>query len=79
MIQIYQEMTNNGIIEKYCYDNDPVNCATYGGLYQWDEMMQYTTQQGTQGICPAGWHLPTDAEWTILTDFLGVKALPEVK
>jgi uncharacterized protein (TIGR02145 family) len=24
-----------------------------------------------QGICPAGWHLPTDAEWTILTNFLG--------
>ena len=34
-------------------------------------MMQYTTQQGTQGICPEGWHLPTDAEWTVLTDFLG--------
>ena len=28
--------------------------------------MQYATQQGAQGICPAGWHLPTDEEWKIL-------------
>ncbi|MBE9492432.1 MAG: fibrobacter succinogenes major paralogous domain-containing protein, partial [Bacteroidetes bacterium] len=35
----------------------------YGGLYQWGEMMQYTTTQGAQGICPPGWYLPTDEEW----------------
>jgi len=63
--------TNNGIIEKYCYNNDENNCTTYGGLYQWDEAMQYSTTEGTQGICPNGWHLPADAEWTILTDYLG--------
>jgi uncharacterized protein (TIGR02145 family) len=63
--------TNDGIIEKYCYDDDPANCDEYGGLYQWNEMMQYTTTQGVQGICPLGWHLPSDGEWTILTDFLG--------
>jgi uncharacterized protein (TIGR02145 family) len=63
MIQGGEEMTGNGIIEKYCYDNDTNNCNTYGGLYQWDEMMQYSTQEGTQGICPPGWHLPTDEEW----------------
>ena len=60
------EMTNNGVIEKYCYDNDPVNCEIYGGLYQWNEIMRYTTIQGVQGICPAGWHIPTDDEWKIL-------------
>ena len=48
MIPGSQEMTDNSIIEKYCYENDPANCATYGGLYQWNEMMQYTTQQGTK-------------------------------
>jgi uncharacterized protein (TIGR02145 family) len=63
--------TNNGIIEKYCYDDDDANCAVYGGLYQWYEAMQYSTAEGVRGICPAGWHLPTDAEWTILTTFLG--------
>ncbi len=62
----YQWMTDNGIIEKYCYDNEPSNCDEYGGLYQWNEMMQYTTQQGTQGICPDGWHIPTDQEWKVL-------------
>ena len=66
MIQGTEEMTDNGIKEKYCYDNDPANCDTYGGLYQWNEMMQYTTQQGTQGICPPGWHIPTDTEWKVL-------------
>ncbi len=67
----YEEMSDNGTIEKYCYDNNVSNCYEYGGLYQWDEMMQYTTQQGTQGICPDSWHIPTDDEWTTLTDFLG--------
>jgi len=66
MIQGYEEMTDNGILEKYCYNNEPDSCAKYGGLYQWDEMMQYTTQQGVQGICPPGWHLPTDEEWKVL-------------
>ncbi len=55
--------TNNGIIERYCYDDLESNCDIYGGLYQWYEMMQYTTSQGTQGICPPDWHLPTDEEW----------------
>jgi len=57
--------SNNSNIEKYCYDDDPANCETYGGLYQWDEMMQYISQQGVS-ICPAGWHIPTDDEWKIL-------------
>ena len=67
--------TNNGIFEKYCYNDDENNCNTYGGLYQWDEAMQYSTTQGVQGICPTGWHLPTDAEWTTLTNFLGGEAV----
>jgi uncharacterized protein (TIGR02145 family) len=63
---------NNGLIEKYCYSDDPANCDIYGGMYQWDEMMKYNAQPGTQGICPpGGWHLPTDAEWTAMTDYLG--------
>src|ERR1035437_7497296 len=56
------EQTNNGTIEKYCYNNDPANCTTYGGLYQWNEAMQYVTTPGTKGICPTGWHIPTYAE-----------------
>jgi uncharacterized protein (TIGR02145 family) len=71
MINGSSNQTDNSTIEKYCYDNNTSNCDTYGGLYQWDEMMQYTTQQSTQGICPSGWHIPTDNEWITLTNFLG--------
>jgi len=71
MINGSNNQTDNGTIEKYCYDNNTANCDTYGGLYQWNEVMQYVTTAGTQGICPMGWHLPTDAEWTTLTNYVG--------
>ncbi len=67
-----QEMSDNGTLEKYCYGDNPANCDAYGGLYPWDEMMQYTTTEGTQGICPDGWHLPSDAEWKTLEMYLGM-------
>lgn len=70
-IIVSQDQKDNGIIEKYCYDNNAANCDVYGGLYQWNEMMQYITTPGSQGICPPGWHLPTHAEWTTLTTALG--------
>lgn len=66
MINGNNEMEDNGIIEKYCYDNLESNCDIYGGLYQWNEVMQYTTQQGVKGICPDGWHIPTDEDWKVL-------------
>jgi uncharacterized protein (TIGR02145 family) len=62
------ENTPTEFIEKYCYNDLDANCATYGGLYQWDEMMQYITTEGTQGICPDGWHLPDDDEWMTLEE-----------
>tara|TARA_B110000196_G_scaffold220324_1_gene189430 strand:+ start:91 stop:873 length:783 start_codon:yes stop_codon:yes gene_type:complete len=40
------------------------NYETYGVLYNWPAVM-------TAGICPSGWHIPTDGEFTVLTDFLG--------
>jgi len=71
MINGSSSQTDNSSIEKYCYIDNLSNCDTYGGLYQWDEMMQYVTTEGSQGICPIGWHLPSDTEWTTLTDYLG--------
>jgi len=62
----HSDVSNNGVIEKYCYDNNPANCNTYGGLYDWNEAMAYTTTPGTQGICPPGWHIPTLAEFEAL-------------
>ena len=63
------------IFEKYCYQNDTNICNEYGGLYQWDEVMQHVTTAGVQGICMDGWHIPTDAEWTILSDYLGGESI----
>jgi uncharacterized protein (TIGR02145 family) len=66
MIPGSQDQGNNSVIEKYCYNNDPNNCYIYGGLYQWNEAMKYSTSPGTQGICPLGWHIPTLTEFEIL-------------
>lgn len=68
--------SNNTTVEKWCYGNNAVNCATYGGMYQWNEAMNHTTTAGTQGICPSGWHLPTDAEWYTLESFVDPGILP---
>jgi general secretion pathway protein G len=62
--------TNNSTLEKYCYNNIYGFCQTDGGLYQWDEAMQYSAIEGVQGICPDGWHVPTDNEQYILEDYL---------
>ncbi len=69
----------------YVYDysgNDVVaaqattNYTTYGVLYKWAVAMNgaessATNPSGVQGICPTGWHMPSNVEWTELTDFLG--------
>lgn len=65
-------MSDDGIIEKYCYGDNAANCTTYGALYQWNEMMQYTTTESAKGICPTGWHLPSDDEYKTMEIFLGM-------
>jgi uncharacterized protein (TIGR02145 family) len=66
----------NGIIDKMCYNDDAINCDIWGGSYDWLEVMELhrsdTGAIGTvQGICPAGWHIPTQKEWLSLIDYLG--------
>jgi len=46
------------------YNNDADNSADYGRLYNW-----YAVNTGS--LCPTGWHVPTDSEWTTLTTYLG--------
>jgi uncharacterized protein (TIGR02145 family) len=65
-IEASANQSNNQSIEKYCYNDDENNCNQWGGLYQWPELMGYLTTPGTQGICPDGFHVPTDAEYKIL-------------
>jgi uncharacterized protein (TIGR02145 family) len=45
-----------------CYNNSESNCQKYGRLYNWST---------AKSACPRGWHLPSDVEWTRLTDFIG--------
>ena len=51
------------------YNNDESNNARYGKLYNWYALSK--TSNGNKNVCPTGWHVPTDAEWTVLTDYLG--------
>jgi len=67
MIPVSQSQTNNNTIEKCCMGDDAYYCNNFaGGLYFWDEMMNYTNEPGGQGICPEGWHIPDDMDWQIL-------------
>jgi len=59
-----------------CYDDNPNYCNIYGRLYDWVTVMDGApssslSPNGVQGICPAGWHVPSDDEWLTLTDFAG--------
>jgi uncharacterized protein (TIGR02145 family) len=51
------ENLNYNVSGSVCYDNDPANCAKYGRLYDWETALT---------VCPSGWHLPSDDEWTTL-------------
>lgn len=66
----HSEQNNNAVVEKYCYNNQAGNCATYGALYDWNELMGYSATAGAQGICPTDWHLPTVNEWHELESYL---------
>ncbi len=55
------------------YDNDPSNGTKYGKLYNW-----YAVND-PRGLAPKGYHIPTNAEWTTLTDYLGGKDVAGTK
>lgn len=51
-----------------CYSNPDISNA--GAIYTWSAAMNGSTVEGSQGLCPDGWHVPTDAEWYTLESFL---------
>jgi uncharacterized protein (TIGR02145 family) len=66
----------------YCwYDDDSAtNANTYGALYTWPAAINGFVDPyidpdldtiGVQGVCPTGWHLPSNEEWKTLIDYLG--------
>jgi len=63
--------SNIVFVEKHCYDDKPAYCKKFGGLYTDYTISQYSAGEGSQGICPAGWHLPSEGEWMELLNYLG--------
>jgi uncharacterized protein (TIGR02145 family) len=53
-----------------CYGMDSVSCGKYGRLYTWNEAMDHALRQKSRGICPVGWRVPSDEEWTVLQDYV---------
>ena len=80
----HKDQKDDSKIERYCYDDDTLNCHYYGGLYQWAEMMQLPSECNTkscanlikpnhQGICPNGWRLLTYNDYYIIVNSNGNK------
>ncbi|WP_407450341.1 FISUMP domain-containing protein [Fibrobacter sp.] len=77
MVQGVYDQADDLKIERYCYNNDSLNCIQYGGLYQWAEAMLLPSECNTkscadkikpnhQGICPDGWRLLTYDDFYIV-------------
>ncbi|HSN50272.1 MAG TPA: FISUMP domain-containing protein, partial [Bacteroidales bacterium] len=61
-----QHQRDNCLSEKYSTHTSPLTSHSF---YQWDELMQYTETPGDKGLCPPGWHVPTEPEWQTLFNF----------
>jgi len=65
---------NYAVDTSWCYENSADSCAKYGRLYLWKTAARFTEDDGSdghyQGVCPAGWHLPSAREWDILYDYV---------
>ena len=67
--------TSSTVAYWYYPDSNAANKATYGLLYNWKAVIGYDASSsdmpsGVQGICPTGWHLPSDSEWTVLLNYV---------
>jgi uncharacterized protein (TIGR02145 family) len=62
-----KENLNYQTANSWCYANNATNCTNYGRLYTWSAALT---------ACPPGWHLPSDAEWTQLTNYVVTQGYP---
>jgi uncharacterized protein (TIGR02145 family) len=72
-LTLNMKQEDNYMAEKSFYKNDTVIGKKMGGLYTWEEAtnhVQNTNEKIIQGLCPDGWHLPSDEEWETLTNIL---------
>lgn len=76
------ENLNYAADSSYCYNDEPDSCAIYGRLYPWTVAMQLDTvynklnavytekiKSKHRGICPSGWHIPSEKEWKEMIDY----------
>lgn len=68
-------------VESLVYENKEENAAIYGRLYTWTAAMNDSVSEEAQGICPDGWHIPTEGEWNNLIDNISTadKEIPNIK
>lgn len=77
-----KDQADDSKVERYCYDNDTINCDRYGGLYQWAEMMKLPSECNTkscadsikpnhQGICPDDLRLLTYDDFVVILNSNG--------
>jgi uncharacterized protein (TIGR02145 family) len=75
------ENLNSNVEGSKCYGNDEANCNKYGRLYNWAAAMALPSSCNStscasqikakhQGICPNGWHIPSNADWTKLSNYI---------
>jgi len=80
--QTWMAKNLNYALSGKCYDNDEANCNIYGRLYDWATAMDLPGDCNSascqsrigvkhRGICPSGFHIPTDAEWDALYSYAG--------
>jgi len=78
----FAENLNYNVPGSKCYDNSDFYCYAYGSLYNWSAAMGFwpgcnenvcsdQIQSKHQGICPEGWHIPSDSDWDILINYAG--------
>gem|GEM_PF-436118 len=72
------ENLNRAVDSSWCVGDDEDSCGKYGRQYQWSSAMDISSANNTsswtgsdssrEGVCPSGWHLPSDADWSILAN-----------
>jgi uncharacterized protein (TIGR02145 family) len=76
------ENLNVKVDSSWCYGNSTDSCSKYGRLYKWAAVMKLPDSCNRsicaglvpskhRGICPTGWHVPSDSEWTTLVNYAG--------
>jgi len=89
----FKRNLNYNVEGSRCYNDSITNCDKYGRLYNWATAMgidakynndwwdidEVKVNEKHKGICPSGWHIPSDAEWTTLADYVGSSAGTKLK